>query len=359
MSFYTKVIATGSYLPKRIIKNEDFINHSFFNKKGEKMTKPTSEIVKKLEVISEIKERRYVADGIDNTQIAYLAGEQAIKNAGIDRETIDQIIVAHNFGNVPHGKKHLDTLPNIAARVKNKLKIKSESCVAYDLLFGCPGWLQGIIQAHLYLKAGAAKRILVIGSDILSRLVDTNDLDSMLFADGAGATLLELQASDESTGILAFDTISTCHPDDVNYIYSGKRIDESLEDDSIYFLKMNGRGVYKYGLEKVPAAINSCLKKAGVKVEEVSKFLIHQANGKMIKQMVQKVFEANGMDSYPEEVLPLSVGFMGNSSVATIPTLWDLINQGELEGHEINSGDVIVLASVGAGMHANCVVYKV
>ncbi|MGB0863707.1 MAG: 3-oxoacyl-ACP synthase III family protein [Saprospiraceae bacterium] len=358
MSLHTKVISTGAYLPQKVIKNEDFVSRSFFNKKGEKMTKPTKEIVKKLEVISEIKERRYASDDIDNSQMAYLASENAIQSAGIDRETIDQIIVAHNFGNVPKGEKHLDTLPNIAARVKQKLNIKSESCVAYDLLFGCPGWLQGVIQAHLYLKAGAAKRILVVGSDILSRLVDENDLDSMLFADGAGATILELQSSEEPTGILAFDTISTCHTDDVDYIYSGKRIDKSIEDESIYFLKMNGRGVYKHGLEKVPAAINACLKKAGVKVEEVSKFLIHQANGKMIKQMVQKVFEANGLDSYPPEVLPLSVSFMGNSSVATIPTLWDLINQGELEGHEINSGDVIVLASVGAGMHANCVIYK-
>ena len=357
MTLSTKVIATGSILPTRIMKNSDFQNHTFYKKTGVKIDKPTELIVQKLVEICEIQERRYATDDMDNTDLAYLASEDAIQNAGIDRETIDQVIVAHNFGNVPTGGRS-DMLPNIAARVKNKLGIKNEECIAYDLLFGCPGWLQGVIQAHLYLKAGAAKRILVVGADILSRLVDEHDLDSMLFGDGAGATILEIQETTEPDGILAFKTVSTCHDKDVKYLFSGEPILEET-DKNIPYLKMNGRGVYKYGLEKVPMAINQCLEQAGIKVEDVSKFMIHQANGKMIKQMVKKVFQAHGHDTYPENVLPLTVQFTGNSSVATIPTLWDLMNKGELEGHELKKGDIAVLASVGAGMHANCVVYKV
>lgn len=358
MTLVTKIISTGSYLPPRVVKNEDFVEHQFYKKSGDRITKPTPLVVKKLQEITDIKERRYAYDDVDNSEMAYRAAADAIERAGIDKNSLDQIILAHNFGNVPANGKHLDMLPNLAARVKNKLGITNEECIAYDILYGCPGWLQGVIQAHLYMKAGAAKRVLIIGADLMSRIVDTNDLDSMLFSDGAGATILELQEAEEASGVLAFKAVSSCE-NDVDYIVSGKRIlAEEMDDESIYYIKMNGRGVYRYGLEKVPGAINACLKMAGVKVQDVSKFLIHQANGKMIKQMVQKVFEANGLDSYDECVLPLTVQFTGNSSVATIPTLWDLINKGELGEHEIKKGDIVVLASVGAGMHANCVVYK-
>lgn len=359
MTIRTRVLATGSYLPERIMRNEDFQGHTFYRKDGSLIDKPTQQIVDKLEQISEIHSRHYAPDSIDNTQMAVLAAEDAIAKAGIDRETFDQIIVAHNFGNVPAHGRHADLLPNLAARVKNQLGIQNENCVAYDLLFGCPGWVQGFIQAHLYFQAGAAKRILLIGADLLSRMVDDNDLDSMLFSDGAGATILEAVETSEATGLLAFKAVSSCHEADVDYIYSGKRINTTPTDKDIFYIKMNGRGVYKYGLEKVPEAIISCLKTAGVAVNDVKKFLIHQANGKMIKQMVHKVFEQSGLTTYPEEVLPLTVQFTGNSSVATVPTLWDLINKGQLPGHELKAGDVIVLASVGAGMHANCIVYRV
>ena len=356
MTWSTKIIGTGSYLPPKRMTNDDFLNHSFYKKTGDPITKKTEAIVKKLVAITEIEERRYAADDEDNTMLAYHAAEAAIADSGIDRNTLDQIIFAHNVGNVPLGKKNLDLLPNLAARLKNKLGITNENCVAYDLLFGCPGWVQGMIQSHMFFAGNGAKRILVIGSDILSRIVDENDLDSMLFSDGAGATIVERQENNES-GILGFKAVSSCEKD-VDYIYSGKRIKDE-DDDSIYYIKMNGRGVYRYGLEKVPAAIKACLDEAGYKVTDVSKFLIHQANGKMIKQMIHKLFEMEGLDSFPESVLPLSVQFTGNNSVATVPILLDLIKNDDSFDHNIKKGDVIVFASVGAGMHANCIVYKV
>lgn len=356
MTWSTKIIGTGSYLPPNRVTNQDFLNHSFYKKTGQPITKKTEAIVSKLVSITEIEERCYAADDEDNTILAYHAAEAAIADAGIDRNTLDQIIFAHNVGNVPFGKKHMDLLPNLAARLKNKLGITNENCIAYDLLFGCPGWVQGMIQSHMYFAGNGAKRILVIGSDILSRIVDTNDLDSMLFSDGAGATIVERQDNDES-GILAFKAVSSCEKD-VDYIYSGQRI-LNEDDDSIYYIKMNGRGVYRYGLEKVPAAIKACLDDAGYKVSDVSKFLIHQANGKMIKQMLQKLFEMEGHKSFPESVLPLSVQFTGNNSVATVPILLDLIKKNDEFNHDIKKGDIIVFASVGAGMHANCIVYKV
>ena len=356
MAWSTKIIGTGSYLPPNRVTNEDFLKHSFYKKTGERITKDTGAIIKKLVAITEIEERRYAADDEDNTILAHHAAELAIADAGIDKNTLDQIIFAHNVGNVPLGEKHLDLIPNLAARLKNKLGITNENCVAYDLLFGCPGWVQGLIQSHMYFAGNGAKRILVIGSDILSRIMDENDLDSMLFSDGAGATVLERQDNDES-GILSFKAVSSCEKD-IDYIRNDQRI-LNEEDDSTYYIKMNGRGVYRYGLEKVPAAIKACLDDAGYKVSDVSKFLIHQANGKMIKQMLHKLFEMEGLDSFPESVLPLSVQFTGNNSVATVPILLDLIRRDDEFKHDIKKGDIIVLASVGAGMHANCIVYKV
>lgn len=118
---------------------------------------------------------------------------------------MDYIIVAHNFGDVDANNKRSDFVPSIAARVKYKLEIENLYIVAYDLPFGCPGWLQGIIQADYYIKSGDAKRILVIGSEVLSRVCDPHDRDSMLYADGAGAVIIEAKENNVPVGILAYN----------------------------------------------------------------------------------------------------------------------------------------------------------
>ena len=127
-------------------------------------------------------------------------------------------IVGHNFGDVSHGHTQPDMLPALAARVKHKLGIQNPNCVAYDLIFGCPGWLEGVIQAQAFIKSGIAKRCLVIGAETLSRVVDHNDRDSMIFADGAGATIIE--DKDEVGGLLSHRT-ATYTIDETYYIYSG------------------------------------------------------------------------------------------------------------------------------------------
>ena len=131
--------------------------------------------------------------------------EKAIDDANIDPETLDYIIVAHNFGDVKHETVQSDILPCLASRVKHSLKIKNPKCVAYDILFGCPGWLEGVIQAQAFIKAGMAKRCLVVGTETLSRVVDKHDRDSMIYSDGAGATIIE--ETDEEGGILGLSLI--------------------------------------------------------------------------------------------------------------------------------------------------------
>jgi 3-oxoacyl-[acyl-carrier-protein] synthase-3 len=123
------------------------------------------------------------------------------------------------------------------------------------------------------------------------------------------------------------------------------------------FLKMEGRKLYKYALQTVAGAIRDALEKAGVRLADVSKVLLHQANGKMDEAILGALYQLHGITS-PADVMPMTISWLGNSSVATLPTLLDLILRGRLEGHALHRGDLVVLASVGAGMHINAVIYR-
>ena len=135
---YSVIIGSGCYIPEKIVKNSDFLNHVFYETNGEKIEKPGSEITEKFEEITGIKERRYATDDLLTSDIAFFAAEQAIQSAGIDMESLDYIICAHNFGDVRPGNRRSDFVPTIAARVKNKLRIKNPKTIAYDLPFGRP-----------------------------------------------------------------------------------------------------------------------------------------------------------------------------------------------------------------------------
>ena len=207
-SIYSVISGTGKYIPPIRIKNEAFLSNDFYENDGRKINKTNQEIVDKFLEITTIAERRYVSKDQSTSDIAYLAALDALKSCNVDKEELDYIIIAHNFGDLQDGKTQLDIVPSLAARVKHKLKIKNPYTVAYDLPFGCPGWLQGVIQADYYIKSGDAKKILVIGADILSRISDPHDRDSMIYADGAGAVILEAKKSSTPIGILAHKTRS-------------------------------------------------------------------------------------------------------------------------------------------------------
>jgi 3-oxoacyl-[acyl-carrier-protein] synthase III len=201
-----KIIGVGSFIPTRTVTNLEFAQHQFYTEKGEVFPQNNEVIAKKFKEITGISERRYANEAHQTSDLALLAAQKAIEHAGIDPETIDYIILAHNFGDVKYGAVQSDILPSLASRVKHQLKIKNNRCVAYDILFGCPGWLEGMIQAYAFIKAGIAKTCLIIGAEMLSRVVDHHDRDSMIFADGAGASILSI--SDETGGILAHQTAS-------------------------------------------------------------------------------------------------------------------------------------------------------
>lgn len=357
-NIHSIITGTGSYLPSQRIPNDYFLHNDFYDLGGTKINKTNQEIIDKFLEITTIAERRYVHDDLVTSDIAAIAARNAIEDANIDQEELDYIIVAHNFGDIKSGTNRIDIVPTLAARVKSILKIKNPGTVAYDLPFGCPGWLQGIIQADYYIRSGDAHRILIIGAEVLSRVIDPHDRDSMLYADGAGAVILESVNSEKYQGVLTHKTRSDTylHSELLNMDRSYKCNSENKED---LFLKMSGRKLYQYALEKVPQALKDCLDKSKIDIAEVSKVLIHQANGKMDDAIIKRFYKLYDLEEVPEGIMPMIISWSGNSSVATIPTLLDLILKGQLEGHQINKDDVIVFASVGAGMNINAMIYKV
>ena len=344
------IVGTGSYTPTNIISNTHFLKHQFLEKNGDSVPRENSEIISKFQDITEIEERRYADPNHRASDLGYLAALNAIESSNIDRETLDYVIVAHNFGDIAPGSTRPDVLPSLGSRIKHKLGIKNPDCVAYDLPFGCPGWLQGMIQADYFIRSGDAKRILIIGTETLSRVIDPHDRDSMIFADGAGATILEGQEN-SGAGILSHKTQSHTF-EEAYYLYSAKTNNQGLVSDELYIK------IYEYALKNVPLVIQKALQKSGTELTDISKVLVHQANGKMDEAILKRLFKLYGISETPHDVMPMTISTFGNSSVATIPTLLDMIMKKQMKDHEFNSSDKIVLASVGAGMNINAMVYQ-
>lgn len=355
---YTNTIisGTGSYIPQVVIDNSQFTKQVFFEKDESFIDSPGEVVVKKFRDITGISERRWITEDQTCSSIAAIAAVKAIEDAGVDRETIDQIIVAQNFGDVIKGTVQSDAVPSLASRVKHLLKIQNPACIPYDIIFGCPGWIQGVLQADSYIRSGYAKRCLVIGAETLSRVVDKYDRDTMIFSDGAGAAIVEMQESEEKKGILAASAISHTG-EEAGYLYMGKS-NAPESDPSIKYIKMFGRKVYEYSLSNVPEAMKAALDKSGIPVSEVKKVLIHQANEKMDEAIVKRFFRLYGLKADIQKVMPMNIQELGNSSVATVPTLYDMILKGIIGDHEINPGDILLFASVGAGMNINAFVYR-
>lgn len=347
------ITGTGSYIPTVLTKNSAFNKHEFLNDDGTPFGYENEVIIEKFKAITGIEERRYAPNDLNTSDMAFFAAEKAIADAGIDRETLDYIIFAHNFGDVSHGQSQSNTIPSLGSKVKHLLKIKNPKCVAYDILFGCPGWLEGVIQANAFIKSGIAKKCLVIGAETLSRVVDDYDRDSMIYSDGAGATIIE--ASDLNGEILGHAS-ATYAFEEANFLYFGKSYSTKDSTGNSY-IKMHGRKIYEFAVTNVPKAMADCLDDSGLKITDVKKIFIHQANEKMDEAIVKRFYKSYGM-VMPEGVMPMNIKENGNSSVATIPTLFDMVKNGKLAPHSITKGDVVIFASVGAGMNINAMVYK-
>lgn len=354
---YSVIIGSGSYVPTERVRNEDFLGNEFYMDYGRPIDpRENPRVVAKFEEITEISERRYVTEDLVTSDMAALAAEAAVADSEIDPETLDYILVAHNFGDVRADRLRLDFCPTLAARVKESLGIRNPSCIAYDLPFGCPGWLQGVIQADYFLRSGDAARALVIGAETLSRVSDPHDRDSMIYSDGAGAVVMGVAQGGTPTGILS----QAARSDTVEHarlLWMGPSYNPD-EPSGRLFLKMYGRKLYEYALQRVPGVVKESLDRAGLTLTDVNKVLIHQANAKMDHAILKRLFKLYGVAEIPEGIMPMTIGWLGNSSVATLPTLLDLLRRERMPEQEFRSGDVVVFTSVGAGMNINSVVYR-
>ena len=349
------IVGTGSYIPDHVVSNKVFENSQFYEADGSKLYKKREDVIRKFSEITGIYERRYAEPDQVCSDLAYLSATDALNSSGIDRETLDYIIVAHNFGDVATQSNRTSLVPSVASRVKSMLKIANPDCVAYDIIFGCPGWIEGVIQADCFIRCGMARRCMVIGAETLSRVIDPHDRDSMIYADGSGAVILE--ASAEPRGILSHktQTYALDHSQllrmDASYSdFTGERKDR--------FLKMNGRKVYEFALTHVPLVIKEAIARASLSVEDIDMALVHQANNKMDQAILERLFNLFGHEVIPQGKMPMTIGWLGNSSVATVPTLLDLVLKQKLDGQKVNSGDHVIFASVGAGMNINALVYR-
>lgn len=349
----SKIIGVGNYIPLEVIDNLFFNENLFFDENGKKLEQNNAIIAEKLKEITGIEERRYASKELVTSDLGLIAAKAAIKSSMINPETLDYIIFAHNFGDVPYGETQSDAVPSLASRVKHQLGIKNNYCVAYDVIFGCPGWIEGVIQANAFIKAGIAKTCLVIGAETLSRVSDIHDRDSMIYADGAGAVVL--QATEGDSGIKSH--VSASHTfKEKDYLNFGRSYNLGNSSDT-KFIKMTGRKIYEFALLHVPEAMKKCLDESGYKISELSKIIIHQANEKMDEEIVKRFYKLYDTP-VPKDIMPMIISKFGNSSVATVPTLLSMILNNELQDHNIKENDVVLFASVGAGMNINALVYK-
>jgi 3-oxoacyl-[acyl-carrier-protein] synthase-3 len=177
-------------------------------------------------------------------------------------------------------------------------------------------------------------------------------MDSMIYADGAGSALIE--AKDQEAGILSHVTRSDTF-DNAYLLWLGKSYNPKQND---LFIKMHGHEIYKYAVRTVPKVVKQNLDKTGLNLSDVKKVLVHQANGKMDDAILKRLFQLYGIKEIPADIMPMMISWAGNSSVATLPTMLDLILKGKLDNHRLDSGDIVVFTSVGAGMNINSMVYK-
>ena len=350
----TIIIGSGSCIPAKIIGREYFKDSVFYTDEGEKIDKNNDEVIQKFVEITEIENRRYLEDDEFNSDLGFRAAKDAIADAKVDQEDLDYIIYASNFGDVDlNGMTNF--MPSMSSRVKHKLGISNRKCVNYDMIFGCPGWVEAMILADTLIKSKKAKLILVVGSETLSRVTDPFDRNKMIFADGAGAVIVKA-TEDTSVGIIADSTI--CDNDvELNFLENSPSLKKD-EDQTKLYIRMHGRKIYEYALKNVPDAIKETIDKAGLTLDDIDKILIHQANAKMDYAMISRLHKLYGKADYDHAIAPMTIQELGNSSVATIPTMFDLIIKGNLPGHTFKEKGNIVFASVGAGMNINAIVYK-
>jgi 3-oxoacyl-[acyl-carrier-protein] synthase-3 len=307
---YSKIVATGSYLPQKILTNADL----------EKMVDTTDEwIVSR----SGIKERRIVGANEKISDMSYHAALDAINSVNFDKNTIDLIIVATSSADM--------IFPSTACLLQSRLGLSH--IPAFDLQAACTGFVYAMATADSYIKSKMAKTVLVVGADAVSRFIDYTDRNTcVLFGDGAGAVIL--QASDEM-GIIANEIHADGSGEKSLYsnghIYNGKIC-------GVPYIKMDGQAVYKMAVKNLATVAGNVLAKSGYTANQIDWLVPHQANLRIIEATAQYL-------AIPMDKVVVTVDKHGNTSAASVPLALDCA----IKDKRIKRGDLIMLEGVGAG----------
>jgi 3-oxoacyl-[acyl-carrier-protein] synthase-3 len=178
----------------------------------------------------------------------------------------------------------------------------------------------------------------------------------MIYSDGAGASILQANADNDDSGIISISQ-QTFTKEEAYFLHFGPSFKPESEQET-RFIKMHGRKIYEFSLNQVPNAMKICFDKSGEDIKDLKMILIHQANEKMDLAIIKRFFRLYDIREFPESIMPMSIHELGNSSVATVPTLFDLILKDKYMGHELQKGDLILFASVGSGMNINAITYR-
>ena len=316
------VIGAGHYLPERVVENAEF----------EKTLDTSDEWIRSR---SGIERRHFAAEGETTSDLATKAAQRALDQAGLAANDIDAIVLATSTADL--------TFPSAASMVQAKLGM--DHGFAFDLQAVCAGFAYALTNANALILSGQASRVLVIGSETFSRIMDWNDRSTcVLFGDGAGALVLEAQEGDgtpEDRGILATDLNSDGRHKDILYVDGG------ISTQTTGFLRMQGKEVFRHAVEKLAATAVKAMDIAGVSSEDVDWVVPHQANIRIIQGTARKM-------GLPMDKVVVTVQDHGNTSAASIPLALSV----GVERGQIKKGDLIVTEAIGGGLAWGAVVLR-
>ncbi len=317
MTLRAVVKGVGHYLPERVVPNSEF----------EASVETSDEWIR---TRTGIERRHFVAEGQTTTDIAARAARAALSDAGMDIADIDAIIVATSTPDL--------TFPSSATMVQAELGMQQG--FAFDVQAVCAGFVFALSNADGLIRSGQARRVIVIGAETFSRLMDWNDrTTSVLFGDGAGAVVLE--GVEGERGILASDLNSDGRYRDLLYVDGG------TSTGTTGHLRMQGKEVFRHAVEKLAATAHKALEKAELTSEDVSWIVPHQANLRIISATAQRM-------GLPMDKVVVTVQDHGNTSAASIPLA---LSVGKQRG-QIKEGDIVVTEAIGGGLAWGSVVIR-
>ncbi|MBE0555025.1 MAG: ketoacyl-ACP synthase III [Rhodobacteraceae bacterium] len=322
MTIRAVVRGVGHYLPERVVPNSEF----------EAIVETSDEWIRSR---SGIERRHFAAEGQTTSDLGTRAAQAALADSGLEPDDLDAIIVATSTADL--------TFPSAATMIQGALGMRRG--FAFDVQAVCAGFVYALTNANALIVSGAAKRVMVIGAETFSRLMDWKDRGTcVLFGDGAGALVLEAatgQGTNDDRGILATDLNSDGRYRDILYVDGG------VSTGTVGHLRMEGKEVFRHAVEKLAETAHASLDKAGLSGADVDWIVPHQANIRIIEATAKRM-------QVPMDRVVVTVQDHGNTSAASIPLA---LSVGRSRG-QIKQGDLIVTEAIGGGLAWGSVVLR-